>query len=427
MKTRSKLFTAISSLALVSTVIMTGCGTSAPSQTALAETGILTLSVNPELEIKYDSNGRVIDLSGRNDDGKTIINSYPDYIGKECDDVLRDLIIEINEAGFFVEDIDGNEKNIILQIEPGSVLPTKDFLNEMVESTQDAVKDLDLASGIVTIEDDDYDSAYGKNGGPSHYITLDKAKEIALTQAGINAKDAKFEDKEFDHDDGNPVFELEFTANGNKYEYDIHAITGKVIKAEHEIIASNAEKPVSDKATDYNDTDYGPNNDGVTDYNDTDYGPNNDGVTDYNDTDYGPNNDGVTDYNDTDYGPNNDGVTDYNDTDYGPNNDGVTDYNDTDYGPNNDGVTDYNDTDYGPNNDGVTDYNDTDYGPNNDGVTDYAPAPAPVPTTPPAAVDPGYGDSGYDDGGDSNYGDSNYDDGGSDYDDDGDGSSDYDD
>ena len=41
--------------------------------------------------------------------------------------------------------------------------------------------------------------------------------------------------------------------------------------------------------TDYNDTDYGPNNDGVTDYNDTDYGPNNDGVTDYNDTDYGPN------------------------------------------------------------------------------------------------------------------------------------------
>ena len=347
MKMRSKLFTAISSLAVVSTVIMTGCGTSAPSQTALAETGILTLSVNPELEIKYDSNGRVIDLTGRNDDGKTIIDSYPDYIGKECDDVLRDLIIEINEAGFFVEDIDGNEKNIILQIEPGSVLPTKDFLNEMVESTQDAVKDLDLASGIVTIEDDDYDSAYGKNGGPSHYITLDKAKEIALTQAGINAKDAKFEDKEFDHDDGNPVFELEFTANGNKYEYDIHAITGKVIKAEHEIIASNAEKPKTDNATDYNDTDYGPNNDGVTDYNDTDYGPNNDGVTDYNDTDYGPNNDGVTDY-----------------------------------------------------------------------------APAPVPTTPPVAADPGYGDSDYDDGGDSNYGDSNYDDGGSDYDD---GGSDYDD
>ncbi len=87
-----------------------------------------------------------------------------------------------------------------------------------------------------------------------------------------------------------------------------------------------------------------PQSPGDSNYQDTDYGPNNDGITDYGDTDYGPNNDGVTDYGDTDYGPNNDGVTDYGDTDYGPNNDGVTDYGDTDYGPNNDGATDYKDT-----------------------------------------------------------------------------------
>lgn len=42
----------------------------------------------------------------------------------------------------------------------------------------------------------------------------------------------------------------------------------------------------------------GESNYGATDYIDTDYGPNNDGVTDYLDTDYGPNNDGVTDYED---------------------------------------------------------------------------------------------------------------------------------
>ncbi|MFR9254458.1 MAG: hypothetical protein ACLVJ6_02420 [Merdibacter sp.] len=38
--------------------------------------------------------------------------------------------------------------------------------------------------------------------------------------------------------------------------------------------------------TDYDDTDYGPNNDGVTDYNDTDYGQQR-RVTDYNDSAYG--------------------------------------------------------------------------------------------------------------------------------------------
>ena len=359
------------------TVLLTGCGAPAQEGTALKETGILTLSVNPEIQIEYNGEGKVTALTGRNDDGKGIVEAYPDYIGKDCEDVLKDLIVEINEAGYFVDDIDGNKKNIVLQLEPGSVLPSDDFLADMSASTQEAVRGLELSSGIVTIDDDDYDPAYAKDGKPSPYITLEKAQEIALAQANVDAADAVFDDKEFDHDDGTPVFELEFMANGNEYEYDIHAVTGKVVKAEH--------KTAGGGSANYDDTDYGPNNDGVTDYDDTDYGPNSDGVTDYDDTDYGPNNDGVTDYDDTDYGPNNDGVTDYDDTDYGPNNDGVTDYSDTDYGPNNDGVTDYSDTNY-----------------DDHGTTDY---------------------------GNTNYGDTNYDDGGSDYsdDDDDDGNTDYDD
>ena len=401
MKMRRKLlstFAAVSSLAVLSAALLTGCNTPSNTEgTTLQETGTLILSVNPQIQIEYNKEGKVTALAGQNDDGKGIVQAYQDYIGKDCDDVLKDLIVEINEAGYFVDDIDGNKKNIVLQLEPGSVLPSDDFLENMSASTQDAVKGLELSSGVVTIDDADYDPAYAKDGALSPYITLEKAQEIALTQAHVDAADAVFDDKDFDHDDGTPIFELEFTANGNEYEYDIDAVTGKVLRAEHDVITPQSSDQITSSTPSNDDTDYGPNNDGVTDYNDTDYGPNNDGVTDYNDTDYGPNNDGVTDYNDTDYGPNNDGVTDYNDTDYGPNNDGVTDYNDTDYGPNNDGVTDYNDTDYGPNNDGVTDYNDTDYGPNNDGVTDY-------------------NDTNYDDGG-SDYSDDDDDDGDSGYDD----------
>ena len=370
MKLRRNLFTAVSSLAVLSAVLLTGCGSPATEGTPLQETGTLTLSVNPEIRIDYNKDGQVTALTGQNEDGKNIVAAYGDYIGKSCDTVLADLITEINEAGYFVDDIDGNKKNIVLQLEPGSVLPTEDFLADMTASTQEAVKGLSLSSGIVTIDDDDYDPAYAKDGQPSPYITLAKAQEIALAQANVNAADAVFDDKEFDHDDGTPIFELEFTANGTEYEYDVHAVTGKVVKAEHKTLSTPAtNQPAGDpstggQSTGTNDTDYGPNNDGVTDYNDTDYGPNNDGVTDYNDTDYGPNNDGVTDYNDTDYGPNNDGVTDYNDTDYGPNNDGVTDYSDTDYGPSNDGVTDYSDTNYGD-----THYGDTNY---DDGGSDYS-------------------------------------------------------
>ena len=95
-----------------------------------------------------------------------------------------------------------------------------------------------------------------------------------------------------------PVFELEFIANGNKYEYDIHAITGKVLQAEQE---------VSGLSDDYGDTDYGPYSDGVTDYGDTDYGPYSDGVTDYGNTNYG----------NSDYGSSNYGGSDYGGSDYG--------------------------------------------------------------------------------------------------------------
>ena len=343
MTMKRKFFAAALSIIAAVSILLTGCKSASPAGTALRETGILILSVNPEIQIEYDQNSKVTALTGRNDDGKLIVENYPDYIGKDCNEVLEDLIIAINEAGYFVNDIDGNKKNIILQLEPGSVLPSDDFLTLVSSSTQNAVKNLSLSSSIVTIDNDDYDPAYATESEPSPYITLEKAQEIALTQANVSAKDAVFEDKEFDHDDGTPVFELEFSANGNEYEYDIHAVTGKVIKAEHESAAAQSGSQTTGTEN-YNDTDYGPNNDGVTDYNDTDYGPNNDGVTDYNDTDYGPNNDGVTDYSDTDYGPNNDGVTDYDDTDYGPNNDGVTDYDDTD-----DGATDYDD--------GTTDYN----------------------------------------------------------------------
>ena len=416
----------VSSLAVLSTALLAGCGSStteapqtsaeeivtadteipAAGGTSLSEAGVLILSVNPEIQIDYDENGIVTAITGRNEDGKKIAASCQDELGKECDEVLKNLITEINSAGYFVEDIDGNKKNIVLQIEPGSVLPEDDFLENMSASTQDAVKGLSLTSQIVTIDDDDYDPAYASAQTPSPYITLEKAKEIALTQANVNAADAVFDDKEFDHDDGTAIFELEFTAGGVEYEYDVDAVSGKVLKAQHKGGAqtgTTTSAPADSVIAD-DDTDYGPNNDGVTDYNDTDYGPNNDGVTDYNDTDYGPNNDGVTDYNDTDYGPNNDGVTDYNDTDYGPNNDGVTDYNDTDYGPNNDGVTNYDDTDYGPNNDGVTNYDDG--GATNYGSTNYDDGGA-----------TNYGSTNYDDGGATNYGSSNYNDGGSDYDD----------
>ena len=272
---RRKILAAASSLAVLA-ALLTGCG--AQPQESSVTAGVLTLRVNPEIAIHYNQSGKVVALEGDNQDGREIVEAYPDYIGKDCEVVVQELVEEIHAAGYFVEEVEGQPRRVVLELDDDSQEPREDFLEDMSRSAQDALEGLSLGSAVV-VEDD------GAAVSPSP-----KASEA----------------------------------------------------------------PVG--ASDYNDTDYGPNNDGVTDYDDTDY----------NDTDYGPNNDGVTDYNDTDYGPNNDGVTDYNDTDYGPNNDGVTDYNDTDYGSNNDGVTDYNDTNYDDH--GNTNYGDTNY---DDGGSDY--------------------------------------------------------
>ena len=302
---RRKILAAASSLAVLA-ALLTGCG--AQPQDGSVTAGVLTLRVNPEIAIHYNQSGKVVALKGDNQDGREIVEAYPDYIGKDCEVVVQELVEEIHAAGYFVEEVEGQPRRVVLELDDDSQEPREDFLEDMSRSAQDALEGLSLGSAVV-VEDD------------------------AAVSPSPKASEA-------------PV--------------------------------------------------------GASDYNNTDYGPNNDGVTDYNDTDYGPNNDGVTDYDDTDYGPNNDGVTDYDDTDYGPNNDGVTDYAPTP-APATPTPAPVQPT--------LPPVVDTDYGYGSDGVTDYTP-----PTQPQAPA----GDSGYDGGsnyggnsnygGDSGYGDSGYDD-----------------
>ena len=63
MKLRRKLFAAVSSLAVASAVLLAGCGAPAQEGTALKETGVLTLSVNPEIQIEYNRDGKVTALT----------------------------------------------------------------------------------------------------------------------------------------------------------------------------------------------------------------------------------------------------------------------------------------------------------------------------------------------------------------------------
>ena len=56
-----------------------------------------------------------------------------------------------------------------------------------------------------------------------------KAQEIALAHAGVNAADATITKSKLDYDDGRQVYELEWYANGAKYDYEIAVATGEIV------------------------------------------------------------------------------------------------------------------------------------------------------------------------------------------------------
>src|SRR5699024_9823967 len=105
------------------------------------------------------------------------------------------------------------------------------------------------------------------------YIGLEKAKELALSQLGLSADEATFVEREYELDDG--VYEMEIHVGNAEYEVEVDARTGKITEADYDrnddwshYQSSATPKPTTKPSSK-------PSTGGTTDYDDTDYGPNN--------------------------------------------------------------------------------------------------------------------------------------------------------
>lgn len=90
------------------------------------------------------------------------------------------------------------------------------------------------------------------NQQKSAVIGIEKAKQIAIKNAGVSVSSVRFDDQEYDEEE--QVYEFEFYSNGTEYEYDIDAYTGKILSVEKETkVKSSVEtkqtEPKKDKAT----------------------------------------------------------------------------------------------------------------------------------------------------------------------------------
>lgn len=75
-------------------------------------------------------------------------------------------------------------------------------------------------------------SACGRQEKQLEYIGASQAKSLALEASGIAASQAEFTSVDMSEQNGQDYYEVEFTALGADYSYDIDALTGVIIEAD---------------------------------------------------------------------------------------------------------------------------------------------------------------------------------------------------
>lgn len=110
---------------------------------------------------------------------------------------------------------------------------------EFYAGTTEYDYEIDAVSGAVLSYDRDWDDfslnvSSGSGTSSGDYISVDKAKEVALKHAGVSASSATFAKAKLDWDDGRMKYEVEFYANNTEYDYEIDAVSGAVLSYDQE-------------------------------------------------------------------------------------------------------------------------------------------------------------------------------------------------
>lgn len=184
--------------------------------------GTVRLNAEPEIRIDYNRYGDVITLTGENQKGKDVVENIRSAQGRDCEDVVEDVVEELCRSGYLGEAADGTIRQLVLKLDEDSLCPDRGFMKDLEEEALDTIRDYKISSKTLVVEIE------GAASSDSSYITLDRAKELALEHLG--AAEADRWDKDCELDDG--VYELEFVVDGIEYEYEVDAVTGKILKAE---------------------------------------------------------------------------------------------------------------------------------------------------------------------------------------------------
>ena len=103
--------------------------------------------------------------------------------------------------------------------------------------------DIEALTGTVMGRDIDFEELRTENGTGD--IGKEKAKAVALSDAKVSETDARNIKCKKATDDGRTVYEIKFTVNGTEYEYEIDAVTGRILDKDQEESEKSPSKKTS--------------------------------------------------------------------------------------------------------------------------------------------------------------------------------------
>ena len=241
---------------------------------------IVSLDVNPSVQIEVDENGKVIKALAMNDDAAEIIGTM-DLSGSTLEvavnaivgamvragklsEIQNSILLSVNAknaelekqisdrltaevnktmqesglgAAILSQSVTGNKELAALAekygITEGKAQLIKKILGLAPQYTFESLVGLTvnelnvIINSKVSVPDGVSSTGTASTGA---YITAEEAKRKALEFAGKTEAEVFDLEVEFDADDGIIVYEVEFDADGKEYEYEINAKTGEKVK-----------------------------------------------------------------------------------------------------------------------------------------------------------------------------------------------------
>ena len=265
-------------------VVGVGVFTRIQSQ-SLAIASVISLDVNPSVQLDVNDKSRVIDAKAINPDGETIL--------AEMDLKNTDLTVAVNAiVGSLLRHgyVDELANSILVTVEDDNTTRAQQLQNSVSQQVTSALNSAQVNGAVISqtvsysnnplqAKADEYGISLGKatlidslvqnsdhlrfedlvglsvnelnllasqqavpsnnltsNGSASSngYIGIEAARTAAFQHAGVDVSSVAFSRYDFDYEMGRMVYEIEFMSGTVEYEYDIDAANGEVVKFSRE-------------------------------------------------------------------------------------------------------------------------------------------------------------------------------------------------